>query len=201
MTARFKKVHHVNQLNEPEDELDDELDEDFEVQIETHRLINEEVESREAGSSHNGCASEDLNSFLPVTSGERRWQRVGWKVWKRKMQQPLNSIPAPTERVLNVCGCRCRRCHVNSWRAVFLALFVFSTAMVMSVLLSRLLAQPLAKPQGEGNFLSSHTYFSCSTTHTLHSYHALPHRSSSFSSFFHSWLSVLFSSIFFLLSS
>ena len=136
MTARFKKVHHVSLLNEPEPD-------DFEVQIELDCVNNNNEESGEPGAGRKNSryenGSEDLNSLLPVTTGRIKWWREGWKVCKRKRQYRLYSSYAPTEKV---CGHSCRLCRVNSWVAVFIALFVFSTAVVVSVLLSRLLAEP-----------------------------------------------------------
>lgn len=144
MTARFKKGHHqVSLVNEDEDELQN---------SDTAVLINEgpsEDEMKEHGENY----EEELTGLSPNVTVKK----LRWKFWKKQRRYIVSHSSDPQGRELSICGRKIKLCGINSWRAVFLVLFVFSVAVALSVIVSKLAAEPPAiapgaatKQQGTG---------------------------------------------------
>ena len=129
MSVRLKKlqVAHESLLNGPEED-------EFEVQIESGQLISEGEES--------SYEIQEQNGLLPDISGEGLgwWRRLKWN---KNKQYQLNSITSrPGHRIITVHGFRCHHCRINSLRALLVALFVFSAAIVISIVISLILDEP-----------------------------------------------------------
>lgn len=142
MTARYKRTAQVSLLNEEEDDVQED---DVEVRVESAHLIEEEEEERR-GREADDLGDEDHSTLLsPGVDLLACWKSGQWKLWKRKRQYHVH----PSSK-------KSRFCRVNSWKAVFIALFAFTIAMVISILLSRLLVEPPLVP-------STGKSFNCST--------------------------------------
>ena len=135
MTGIFKKAHHVTLVNESE--LDDD-EEAFKMDSDRSVLISEEEEHVEDEAVHDDMTHNV--TILDSGVGVRRWLRRGeWKFWKRRRYK----LQSGDGNEIRLCGRSCRSCRVNSWRAVFLGLFAFAIAILISVTLSKLLTEPL----------------------------------------------------------
>ena len=148
MTARFKKVHHVSLVNES---VGDETD-GYDVQLESDKalLINEEEgEEREGVEGEENHVGESVHTFAP-SAGKRG---IKWQFWKKQKRYEVSHTehhhhhPPADEagRAITVCGRTFHICQINSWRAIFLALSIFSVAVTVSVILSKVLAEPTAR--------------------------------------------------------
>lgn len=141
MTARFKKVHHVSLMNESEGDED----ENFNVQIDSNDKSALIGEDELAGSNSSG---EVATTFSPTASIGKR-SLGSWKFWKKERRYQLTeqpqakpTVPDEVGREVTLCGKTFHICRINSWRVVFLVLFVFSVSITISVILSKLLAEP-----------------------------------------------------------
>lgn len=85
------------------------------------------------------CSEEELTSLSPNVT-VRQWR---WKFWKKQRRYVVSHSPG-RGRELSVCGRKIKLCGINSWRAIFLVLFVFSVAIAISVIVSKLAAEPPA---------------------------------------------------------
>ena len=137
MTARFKKgLQQVSLVNESAD------DDDYDVQGESDMsvLISEDEMTKEHGPG--GISQEEgLGSLPPASSAGKR----DWKFWKKKKRYVLNHNE---DRELVILGRKCRPCGVNSWRAIFLALFAFSVTITVSLIISKLAVEPPIDTEG-----------------------------------------------------
>ena len=147
MAVKFKKITHVSLVNDDED-ADFQGDSDQCVLISGDEQTKEDSEEREA--TQGGISRSTLLEDNKV--GFQGWFTRGkWKFWKRKKRYEPNTgddSDVKEGRKITVCGRTCELCQINSWRAIFLALFAFSAAMLISVLLSKLLPEPIV-PKGE----------------------------------------------------
>lgn len=138
----FKKVQHVSLVNESEQDEDGfggESDKD--TLISEDEMSQERVESREGEEEQGG-----------LTGMQRKWS---WKFWKRERLYELSHTPSdiqqPVETVgreVTLCGRKVHLCTINSWRAIFLVLFVFSVSITLAVIISKLAAEPPEVRQG-----------------------------------------------------
>lgn len=144
MTARFKKVHHVSLMNESERDEDD----DYAVQMESDKslLISED----EAHVQENNNVKEEgiATGFSPDTGTGI----LNWRFWKKQRLYELTHRDHQQERDLGreitLCNKTCHICRINSWRVIFLVLFVFSVAITISVILSKVTTEPPSSHQG-----------------------------------------------------
>ncbi len=148
--AVFKRTAHVTLVNEPDEE-------EFDVQLDPREdqsatLISDsdrtELPARDRTKREEEEGGEvDQVTLLPSSNGGiRHWIRRGrWKFWKKQKRYELTREEEESSelgRKVKICGRTCHLLKINSWRAVFLALFMFSVAMVISVMASKLLSEP-----------------------------------------------------------
>lgn len=133
MSGRFKKAHIVSLVNEPEPDEDD-----FDVQTNSDRaiLINEDEMTKEHAQSRN--AEEEFHTLSPNVEA-KRWN---WRFWRKQRRYELNNESEKTGRKITIRGRTFHLCRINSWRAIFLVLFVFSVTMSISIIISKLAAEP-----------------------------------------------------------
>jgi len=130
MAARFKKSARVRLMNEEEDNL---LEDDSEAVVESS-LDKEEDEGNVSLDPERGASIRESERGVSSDRDLSAWWRRGWpRLRWGKRQYHVH----PSSK-------NSRFCRVNSWKAVFLALFTFTMAMIISVLLSRLLREPSA---------------------------------------------------------
>lgn len=137
MTARFKKglqqVSLVNESADDDDDLDVQGESDMSVLISEDEMTKEHVE---------GMSQEEGLVSLPRASSAGKW---AWKFWKKQKRYVLNHSE---EREVVILGRKCHPCGVNSWRAIFLALFAFSVTITVSLIISKLAVEPPSDPEG-----------------------------------------------------
>ena len=126
MAARFKKASRVRLVNEEEDNL---LEDDLEEVVESSLSEGENESPRER---ERGASPQEESERHGSPEGDLYvWWRRGWR-WLCCGKKQYHVRPS-SKSVF---------CRVNSWKAVFIALFAFTMAMIISVLLSRLLREP-----------------------------------------------------------
>lgn len=131
MTARFKRNAEVRLLHEEEEE---DINDDLEAES---SLLSGEEDALGEGGVHIVIhdEKEDHKNLLSPSINDLSWWKSGrWKIWKHRKQYHVHS------------SSKSKFCKVNSWKAVFIALLAFTMAMVISILLSRLLAEPPLTP-------------------------------------------------------
>ena len=138
----FKKVHHVSLVNESEQDEDE-----FEAHAESDQtiLISEDEMTKENAQAR-GTEEEGFGTLSSGGTGmQRRWN---WKFWRRERRYELNHAASdvrPVETVgrkVTLCGRSFHLCKINSWKAIFLVLFVFSVSITLAVIVSKLAAEP-----------------------------------------------------------
>lgn len=144
MAVRFKKMQHVSLVNESEEA--DEDDYDVQIESDTANLIsNSEDEAAKEHVAESRDAEKGFSSLSPDNTGVWRWNR---KFWKRQRRYQLSHGSEESTvllgREVNLCGHKCHLCRINSWKAIFLVLFVFSIAITISVIVSKLATEPPA---------------------------------------------------------
>lgn len=135
MAARYKKeLQHVTLMNEDEDELQE---------SDTAVLISED-ETKDHAENRNH--EEGLTELGSQDVAVRRW-----KFWKKQRRYIVNHSDQTQSvgREVKLCGRKFKLCGINSWRAIFLVLFVFSVAIAVSVIVSKLAVEPLAESTAE----------------------------------------------------
>ena len=146
MTARFKKVPQVTLLNESQGDEDDYDESDKTVLINQSAEGCEEEEEEGGDITGNGSNRETVTINLSSDPRVGKWGTL--KFWRRQKRYEVHHQHAPgaageeTVRKVTLCGRSFRLCHVNSWRVIFLVLFVFSVAVTVSVIISKLAAEP-----------------------------------------------------------
>ena len=144
----FKKVQHVSLVNESEQDEDGfGGDSDMTTLISEDEEAEENVRGKDLEEGRGG-----LNSLGGATGMQKRWR---WKFWKRERLYELSHTPSdvqqPVEnmgREVTLCGRKVHLCTINSWRAIFLVVFVFSISITLAVIISKLAAEPNLR-QGE----------------------------------------------------
>ncbi len=133
MTARFKRgSNHVSLVNEDADGVGE---------SDTSALIGEEEETQELA----GSPDQDLEQGLSPDVSVGRW-----KFWRRQRRYIVShpSREWSSGRQVTLCGRKCQLYGINSWRAIFLVLFVFSLAIATSVVISKLAMEPSVTDTG-----------------------------------------------------
>ena len=118
MSVKFSKLQEEDLCVEDSERGDDEID---------SILSNSDAE--------NGIVEivEGNDSDVSTTIN-----RPIWRFWERRYRYNLST------RYLRQKSCRRCTCKVNSWRAVIIALLLFSAAVLISVIISKLATEPPA---------------------------------------------------------
>lgn len=135
MTALFKRgLHHVSLVNEDEEEQESD----------TAVLISEDEMTEHAEDSNHEEGLTDLAQDVTT----RQWR---WKFWKKQRRYIVSHSDErrSSYREVNLCGRKFKLCGINSWRAIFLVLFVFTVAIAVSIIVSKLAVEPPAEPTAE----------------------------------------------------
>ena len=151
----FRKVNHVSLVNESEPD-----EEDLEAQNESDRstlLVGED----ETGDNPMGAQEEEMGS-ISGASATGFQKRPNWKFWKREKRYELKHAPsavqtgdAPGKKV-TLCGRTFHLCRINSWRAIFLVLLVFSVSITLAVIISKLAKEPPVEQLRQGQKVMGH---------------------------------------------
>ena len=118
-------------MNEEEDEVQE---------SDTAVLISEDDMTKEHAQNRDHVNVEDGLTELSQDVTVKRW-----KFWKKQRRYIVHSGQSQSVgREVKLCGRKFKLCGINSWRAIFLVLFVFFVAIAVSVIISKLATEPPA---------------------------------------------------------
>lgn len=141
MAARFKRgVRHVTLANEDAEDLQES---DTAVLISEDEMTKEHTMNAEMDAEERG-----MPDLIPITNSSTKW-----KFWKKRRyilthssdQTTSSSSSSGIGKEITLCGRRVRLCGINSWRAIFVVLFVFTLAIAISIIITKLAKQPPAE--------------------------------------------------------
>lgn len=102
------------------------------------RVENSEHGDRIAviGSIHSNCDTDNGIVEIVEENDADASTNTLWKFWGKRSRYNLST------RYLQRKSCRRCKCKVNSWKAVIIALLLFSAAILISIVISRLATEP-----------------------------------------------------------